>query len=64
MYRKAGVELAAPAIVAGTFSLIAAGLAVARGFCGVKFAVGKDSEEKENAGGENAQKADDIKEAE
>lgn len=64
MYRKAGVELAAPAIVAGTFSLIAAGLAVARGFCGVKFAVGKDSEEKENAGGENAQKADGIKEAE
>lgn len=37
MYRKAGVQLAVPAIIAGTFSLIAAALCLARGLVGVKF---------------------------
>lgn len=51
MYRKAGVELAAPAIVSGVFSLIAAGLAVLRGLCGVKFAVKKDADGEESESG-------------
>lgn len=43
MYRKAGVELAVPAIIAGTFSLVAAVLCLARGLVGVKFKAKKDS---------------------
>lgn len=39
MYRKAGVSLAVPAIIAGTFSLCAAALSLLRGLAGVKFAV-------------------------
>lgn len=39
MYRKAGVSLAAPAIVAGVFSLVAAGFSLLRAMAGVKFAV-------------------------
>lgn len=39
MYRKAGVSLAAPAVIAGVFSLAAAGLSLLRAMAGVKFAV-------------------------
>lgn len=39
MYRKAGVSLALPAIIAGVFSIIAAGLSLLRALAGVKFAV-------------------------
>ena len=39
MYRKAGVSIAVPAIIAGVFSLIASALSLLRGMAGVKFAV-------------------------
>ena len=47
MYIKAGVRLAAPAIVAGVFSLCAAGLALLRGLAGEKFAVAAKAEKSE-----------------
>lgn len=65
MYRKAGVGIAVPAIIAGTFSLIAALLALLRGMAGVKFAVADkpsdgEGEVAETQGAKDAEKADDI----
>lgn len=45
MYRKAGVSLAAPAIVAAVFSLVSSALCVLRGLAGVKFAVAGNKDE-------------------
>lgn len=42
MYRKGGVRLAVPAIIAGVFCLISSALSLLRGLAGVKFAVKKE----------------------
>lgn len=39
MYRRAGVSLAAPAVISAVFSLVSSALCVLRGTAGVKFAV-------------------------
>lgn len=54
MYRKAGMSIAVPAIVAGVFCLAAAALSLLRGLAGVKFAVqgGKTSAENVTAAAE------------
>lgn len=64
MYRKAGVSLAAPAIVAGVFSLAAAGLSLLRAMAGVKFAVKDKPEEGADATAENAASDNAVEEEE
>lgn len=64
MYRKAGVSLAAPAIVAGVFSLAAAGLSLLRAMAGVKFAVKDKPEECADATTENAASDNAVEEEE
>lgn len=64
MYRKAGVSLAAPAIVAGVFSLAAAGLSLLRAMAGVKFAVKDKPEEGAVATAENAASDNAVEEEE
>lgn len=45
MYRRAGVSLAAPAVISAVFSLVASALSLLRGLAGVKFAKAKDKVE-------------------
>lgn len=52
MYRRAGVSLATPAIVAAVFSLISSALCLLRGLAGVRFAVAAKKEEVVSEGGE------------